>query len=259
MTKEELEALLGEIRKTFTPAQLAAKLGLDELILQRSCMSDKAILRALSEERIVIHPFVRDNLKTTSYDVTLGPNYYREKDSVGCSDLLNPYDEKSVRRIWQLYEADSVRHHESVEPGLKFESGIRPEDRIIIVAPGETILAHTMEFIGGRGSITTMMKARSSLGRNFIEVCKCAGWGDVDYFNRWTMEITNNSRYYKIPLVVGRRVAQIIFFETEPIREKNYVQDGGKYQSSLDVRELERTWSPDAMLPKLWKDREAVE
>ena len=24
-----------------------------------------------------------------------------------------------------------------------------------------------------------MMKARSSLGRNFIEVCKCAGWGDV--------------------------------------------------------------------------------
>jgi dCTP deaminase-like len=53
------------------------------------------------------------------------------------------------------------------------------------------------------------------LGRNFIEVCKCAGWGDIGYTNRWTMEITNNSRHYSIPLVVGRRVAQIIFFESE--------------------------------------------
>ncbi|MCX8513508.1 MAG: hypothetical protein ORN26_00305 [Candidatus Pacebacteria bacterium] len=41
--------------------------------------------------------------------------------------------------------------------------------------PGETILAHTNEFIGGRNHITTMMKARSSMGRSFIEVCKCAG------------------------------------------------------------------------------------
>lgn len=64
------------------------------------------------------------------------------------------------------------------------------------------------------------MKARSSLGRNFIEICKCAGWGDVGYVNRWTMEITNNSRYYTIPLVVGRRVAQIVFFETEGILDE---------------------------------------
>lgn len=62
-----------------------------------------------------------------------------------------------------------------------------------------------------------MMKARSSIGRNFIEVCKCAGWGDVGYINRWTMEITNNSSHYAIPLVVGRRIGQIIFFETGPI------------------------------------------
>lgn len=53
------------------------------------------------------------------------------------------------------------------------------EDLIIWVAPGETILGHTEEFIGGRHNVTTMMKARSSMGRNFIEVCKCAGWGDV--------------------------------------------------------------------------------
>jgi hypothetical protein len=35
---------------------------------------------------------------------------------------------------------------------------IFPEDRIIWLAPGETILAHTNEYIGGRGTVTTMMK-----------------------------------------------------------------------------------------------------
>jgi hypothetical protein len=49
------------------------------------------------------------------------------------------------------------------------------DDRVIFISPQETILAHTQEFIGGRKTVTTMMKARSSLGRNFIEICKCAG------------------------------------------------------------------------------------
>ena len=97
-----------------------------------------------------------------------------------------------------------------------------------MLLPGETILAHTNEFIGGRDCVTTKMKARSSMGRYFIEVCKCAGWGDVGYINRWTMEITNNSKNYIIPLVVGRRIAQMIFFETGPILEKDYT-DTGKY------------------------------
>lgn len=50
--------------------------------------------------------------------------------------------------------------------------GIKPTDEIIWLAAGETILAHTREYIGGRGNVTTMMKARSSLGRNFIEVAE---------------------------------------------------------------------------------------
>ena len=120
---------------------------------------------------------------------------------------------------------------------------------------GETILAHTIEFIGGKNYITTMMKARSSMGRNFIEVCKCAGWGDVGFTNRWTMEITNNSRHYVIPLVVGRRIAQIVFMKTGAIAGADYTE-GGKYQGTGNIRELKREWKPRMMLPKLYQDRE---
>ena len=133
--------------------------------------------------------------------------------------------------------------------------GISPDDKVILLEPGETILAHTNEFIGGKDHITTMMKARSSLGRNFIEVCKCAGWGDVGYTNRWTMEITNNSRHYAIPLVVGRRIAQIVFFETGPIDGADY-NSKGKYNSSTDLTKMKKDWHPTMMLPRLYNDRD---
>ena len=45
-----------------------------------SLLSDRAILRYMDEGKIVVDPFVRSNLGTTSMDVTLGPYYYRETE-----------------------------------------------------------------------------------------------------------------------------------------------------------------------------------
>jgi hypothetical protein len=57
--------------------------------------------------------------------------------------------------------------------------------------------------------------------------------GDVGYVNRWTMEITNNSTHYSIPLVVGRRVAQIVFFDSAGIVERSYELGGGYCARSI--------------------------
>ena len=46
--------------------------------------------------------------------------------------------------------------------------GISPDDRVILLAPGETVLGHTQEFIGGREHITTMMKGGPSLWAGFF-------------------------------------------------------------------------------------------
>jgi hypothetical protein len=97
------------------------------------------------------------------------------------------------------------------------------------------------------------------MGRNFIEVCKCAGWGDVGYVNRWTMEITNNSRYYSIPLVVGRRIAQIVFFDTDGTLNNGCYTDKGKYQITRDIEQMKLQWRPTDCLPKMFKDREIQE
>ncbi|MDZ7725991.1 MAG: deoxycytidine triphosphate deaminase [Candidatus Campbellbacteria bacterium] len=217
-------------------------------------LSDKQILEQKEKGDIVIEPFIEENISTSSYDVTLGEYFFFEKSPGRFQNIYNPYDEAHVEKIWGKEPSQAQPAKETFKH-YKFEfEGIEPDDKVIVLDPGETILAHTNEFIGGKKHITTMMKARSSLGRNFIEVCKCAGWGDVGYVNRWTMEITNNSKFYSIPLVVGRRVAQIIFFETGEIRGDDYTKDG-KYQS-IGLEGLKENWDPSMMIPKMYNDRE---
>lgn len=218
-------------------------------------LSDKRILEEKKAGDIVIEPFKRENLATSSYDVSLGEFYFRERASKYSHNIYNIWSKEHTDHVWGLVPEKAAEASE-VFKKYKFKwVGIKPSDKIILLQPGETILAHTNEFIGGRNHITTMMKARSSMGRNFIEVCKCAGWGDVGYINRWTMEITNNSSHYSIPLVVGRRIAQIIFFETGPILASDYSKLG-KYQTTQNVKELKKAWNPIDMLPKVYKDRD---
>jgi len=221
-----------------------------------SLLSDKRILEHIESGGVIIDPFEKENLGTVSYDVRLGEYYYREQAPKSGRTIYNPWNEQDVRAVWG--EAQTAEKASSVlaeADSFVTTKGISGDDKIILINPGETILSHTQEFIGGRGVITTMMKARSSIGRNFIEVCKCAGWGDVGYINRWTMEITNNSRHYTIPLVAGRRVAQITFFEVGQTLKGDYSHEG-KYQTEEDIEVIKANWKPDDMLPKMWKDRE---
>ncbi len=219
-------------------------------------LSNKRILEEMEKGDIIIKPFKRENLATSSYDVTLGEYYFRSmKPEATEPRILNIWSKASVSKVWGEFQTAKPAREVL---GEDFEwDGIHPLDKIILIEPGETILAHTEEYIGGMRHITTMMKARSSMGRWFTAVCKCAGWGDVGFTNRWTMEITNHDIHHCIPLVVGRRMAQIIFFETGEIEnaDKNYATEG-KYQMTADIKKLEDAWRQEMMLPALWKDRD---
>ena len=228
---------------------------------ERSCLSGDAILRHLKSERIFILPFNKRNMGTSQYDVRLGSFYFRESLNGGKSTTFNIFSKSDVDRVWgtEWYEAE--RHSDwakSHNKGSLLEN-IDPNERIIMLEPGETILGHTFEFIGGNDNrITTKMQARSSLGRSYIEVCKCAGMGDIGFCSRWTMEITNNSRSQRIPLAVGMRIAQITFFETEGVAGRTY-RVGGKYQTDESLVDMVRGWNPEMMKPKLYKDWELRE
>ena len=226
--------------------------------VKTSLLSDIRILAEVAKDNIVIHPFKLENLGSVSYDVSLGPHFFREQHPQVPQTFFNPYSKQHVKRIWgEPQIATKAAELMVLLPNEADWEGIPSEGLVILIEPGETILAHTQEFIGGRNGFLGEMKARSSLDRIFIDACKSAGLGDVGFINRWTMEITNFSKRYTIPLVVGRRYAQILFFEVGPTL-KEYHQDG-KYQSGQILEELIKSWIPQDMLPKLYLDREVTE
>jgi dCTP deaminase len=219
---------------------------------QMSVLSKPDILKHYKEGNIVIDPFNMDNLSNASYDVRLGMFFYRQLE-MKHTQTLNPFYKKSVEKMYaNVEEATQLK---------ELIYNLKPQDRVILVAPNETILAHTLEFIGGRNgtkelpAVTTEMRARSSIGRIGISVCKCAGWGDIGYINRWTMEITNFSSSM-IPLPVGLRIAQIIFHAVTPIENEDEYAKKGKYQTSFDIKTTKKQWKPSDMLPKLYEDRD---
>lgn len=226
-------------------------------IATNSLLSRDAILAHLEMGNIVIDPFKAENLGTVSYDVTLGSWYFKEQRNILGRSFYSPWSEEDVREVWGEPQCAESAGELFMEARSPIPEGISSDDRVIVIGPQETVLCHTNEFIGGRNTVTTMMKARSSLGRNFIEICKCAGWGDVGYISRWTMEVTNNSQHYAIPLVVGRRIAQIAFFQVDKFSGGSYTQDG-KYQQTEELGKIKSAWRPDQMLPKMWKDREVL-
>lgn len=221
--------------------------------LTPSALSDLRILEEVKKGNVVVDPFKKQNLKSASLDVSLGKYFFRERHPKIHAPFFNPYNRQHVEKVWGIKdEAKPARVFMKQYGNGPDWSGISPSDLVILIEPGETLLGHTLEFVGGRNGYVAMMKSRSSFGRVFIDVCKSAGWGDVGYVNRWTMEITNFSRSYTIPLVVGRSIAQMVFFGVGKTAQDYHTT--GKYQTTGDVKKLKREWQPEAMLPRLWKD-----
>lgn len=181
-------------------------------------LSDKRILEELRAGNIVVEPFDKRQLGTNSYDCRLGHWYFHP---TMYSEVVDFTEAEQSRAFWG-------------EP--------QRADRVIVVKPGTTILAHTQEVVGGRNGITTTMHARSSIGRSSLSVCKCAGVGDVGYVSRWTMEISNHSTC-SISILVGLRICQIKFdYVGETLRDYR-----GKYGQEAE-------WTPYDMLPRLYSD-----
>ncbi|TAK04926.1 deoxycytidine triphosphate deaminase [Patescibacteria group bacterium] len=226
----------------------------------RSLLTRGKILEHAEAGDIVIRPFNEKNVKTTSYDVRLGKWHFRksrsgEKSRDGLMPMFNPFRKEEVDRYWgTAIEAEPVTMWR--QRGYDMDP-LPDAARVIVLYPLETILAHTVEFIGGRTCVSTEMRARSTMGRIGVTICKCAGWGDLGYINRWTMEITNHNEDACVPLVVGMRLGQIIFYKVDPLKE-SYAAEHGKYQTSDQIDEIMRSWRPEAMLPKLYKDDELV-
>ncbi|MDQ3158993.1 MAG: deoxycytidine triphosphate deaminase [bacterium] len=222
-----------------------------------SVLSNKQIWDYLYSGHIVCTPLNPKHVSQASLDVTLGYYFYRTERNSDHT-VYNPFSEQDVRRYFGEPQT-GIPHKEWCEKnGMKLLEGIPDDHPVIPLRPGERILAHTHEFFGIKPPGAYQVKARSSWGRNGIAVCFDAGWVDPGYINRLTLEIYNLNHSEIVLLPVGERIAQAVFHETGEV-DGSYGEgrDGGfsgKYQTGSNLKELIANWTPDAMLPRGYKD-----
>ncbi len=220
--------------------------------------SNTEILSAVNDGTIVSVPFNKHHVSEASLDFTLGHYFYKQEYQAESSGVYNPFDEADVARYFKG-PLEAMPHNAWCDKnGLKPFTNIPADHPIIVLQPGERILAHTHEFVGIRAhGGACEVKSRSSWGRNGVAVCFDAGWVDPGYINRITLEIYNLNMHESVVLPVGERVGQLIFHHTGPV-EGGYATGrggmSGKYQHTDDLDELIRTWRPEMMLPRAFKD-----
>ncbi len=224
--------------------------------------SNTEIRAAIKDDTIVCLPFNDSHVSEASLDFTLGHYFYKQEYQPESSGVYNPFDEQDVDRYFKG-PLEAMPHKQWCDNhGLKPFKNIPTDHPIIVLRPGERILAHTHEFVGIRAhGGACEVKSRSSWGRNGVAICFDAGWVDPGYINRITLEIYNLNMHESVVLPVGERVGQLIFHKTGPV-DGDYSEGrkgmSGKYQHTSDLDELVRTWQPSQMLPRAYKDSRAA-
>jgi len=166
-------------------------------------LGKNAILEEIANGNIIIDPFSLSQLGPNSYDVRLDRFFYNLVWISG--------------QPWYVYKTSM----EEIE------------------LDGGTVLGKTMEKVGTHGNIVASMRARSSVGRMGITVCRDAGLGDAGYDNYWTMELTGYSSTGNPVVRYGQRVAQMVFYR---------VEDPGEYDGQYTTSK----W-PECMVPARWR------
>lgn len=223
-----------------------------------SVYSNTEIQKAIKEGTIVCEPFNQKHVSEASLDFTLG-HYYYEQEANSASAVYNPFDEEEVSRYFRGPLKAKTHKEWSKESGYNLLNNIPTDHPVIVLKPGERILAHTHEFVGIRPEGGACeVKSRSSWGRNGVAVCFDAGWVDPGYINRITLEIYNLNKHESVVIPVGERIGQLIFHKTGPV-DGSYSQGrggiSGKYQHTDDLAELKKFWRPESMLPRAYKDK----
>jgi dCTP deaminase len=188
-------------------------------------LSDKLIQKELDRGNIIIEPFDLDNLNNSSYDISLGSLYCRRKQRI---DTVSPTKPLSISEVL----------HNIWDKPLEAKNEI-------IIYKGETILCHSIEFIGGvsdkythkSNPIVAQLIPKAML--TFAGIRVDSGYGNIGFFNRWMLNITNTTTY-DIVLKIGGPIAQIIFcYSGENIEEYSKI---GLFQGTCKIDKLISGW-----------------
>ena len=197
-----------------------------------AALTGKEIIKQYREGNILIKPFNSNYINRNSYDVCLGANFlYMPTDS---SPMFNQNQwSEGMAQKWEDVQA-SLIGQDVIDDNNLINDQFEPDDLIIVLRPGEMILAYTEEFIcpmPGQPYIG-VLQTKSSIRRSYIIV------DGTEVYGRWNLEIRNTSWNKLVPLKIGQKIAEIAFYTTT-----GELTDTAKLTTNEMYDVLEKKWS----------------
>jgi dCTP deaminase len=167
-------------------------------------LTGKAIKHCVQNGSIEVEPFNEDQIGPNSYDMRLSNKVAELKLMEVSSNFLDI--------------AESIPTHE-----YEFDSSG------IVLQPNRLYLMSTVERTFS-DKYVPCIEGRSSIGRLGINVHATAGFGDLGFNGKWTLEV---STIYPIRIYAGMRICQVFFHSVlNPVSESEVPLKlySGKYQ-----------------------------
>lgn len=176
---------------------------------------DHEIKKLLKSEQLKVIPLIHleSQLGSTSLDVRLGPTFQTYQPNQ--SGVVDFTDDISVKNV----------HANSTIVDLDFTQGI-------VLAPGQFVLAHTMEYIGLPENVAAQIEGRSSFARLGIQIHMTANLIDPGFHGSITFEIFNAGPN-PIRLFPGYRIGQLRFFLCKKPDKPYNKKKNAKYKGLL--------------------------
>ena len=178
-------------------------------------LADKDIKNLITNGELKVIPLIdiERQLGSASLDVRLGPTFQTYQPNQ--SGVVDFTDSESVKNV--LINSSIV--------DLDFKEGI-------VLAPGQFVLAHTMEYFGFPKTVAAQIEGRSSFARLGVQIHMTANLIDPGFHGSITFEIFNAGPN-PIRLFPGYRIGQLRFFNCEQPDVSYDKKTGAKYKGQL--------------------------
>jgi len=163
---------------------------------------DWQILDRIARGFITVEPFDPSLVQPNSLDIRLGSHFVWYEES---GEVIDPFRQDTIASGTRECTGDSI-----------------------VLAPGQFMLAETMEVIGLPDNIVASIEGKSSIARLGVELHQTGGWIDAGFRGSITLEMCNvNAR--PVRMYAGMPIGQLVFYTTERAAEPYDRKAGAKY------------------------------
>ncbi|HLV52203.1 MAG TPA: dCTP deaminase [Flavobacterium sp.] len=186
-------------------------------------LTDTTILKEMENGNIVVEPFFRENLGTNSIDLTLAPEILYYTEAYEYLFKKNMYGFKGNCNLLPLYKEhylDAKKDNATKKFNIDEEG--------FLLNPGMLYIASTNEYTETHNAVPKL-EGKSSIGRLGLFVHVTAGYGDVGFCGKWTLELVAT---VPIKIYPNMKICQISYHGiSEPPLVKYGDKKDNKYQN----------------------------